>query len=534
VGIGFSSRDGYTKDQHGNTVDDREALFGKGQLIWVPCDRWEVRFILSGERARDGDYALNDLAAVRANPFHVSRTFEGFTHRDLIAPTLLAHYSGERADADIITGLVWWKTEDLTDLDYTALPLITRDNKEKDLQFTEELRVASAKNAPLVLSDNLNLKWQSGIFFFTQNYEQNALNSYAPGLLYQANQFGPGIPPVSSPANSQHAPDSKLDDIGGGVFGQLTLTAWDKLDFSAGVRGDFEHKHGNLKTFFTNPDPFLPNSPTVDAEKDYADASPQFSVAYRFVPDKMVYATVARGFRAGGFNPTAPTNNISYGEEHTWNYEAGFKTSWLDHRLVANFAAFYIDWSNLQFNEANPVSPGSFFIANAGGAVSKGVEAELKYRVLQGWDLFGSVGYTEAKFRSGSTALNPNLAPPFGANQGVGGNRLPYTPRFNGNMGTELSWSPCTAITLYGRAEVTVYGDFEYDASNAQQQTTYSVADFRAGARGAHWFLEGWVNNAFDTHYVPIAIPYGSLASSGYIAEPGAPLTFGLRAGLTF
>src|SRR5882762_4708944 len=143
VGFGFSGRDGYTKDDAtGNRVDNREAFFGKGQLLWVPCENWEVRLVLSGERARDGDYALNDLAQVRANPFHVARTFDGFTHRDIIAPTLLAHHSGQKMDFDMITGAVWWKTEDFTDLDYTVAPLLTRRNHEKDFQFTEELRLA--------------------------------------------------------------------------------------------------------------------------------------------------------------------------------------------------------------------------------------------------------------------------------------------------------------------------------------------------------------------------------------------------------
>ena len=40
-----------------------------------------------------------------------------------------------------------WKTDDLTDLDYTPLPLVTRTNAEKDFQFTQEVRFASAPAA---------------------------------------------------------------------------------------------------------------------------------------------------------------------------------------------------------------------------------------------------------------------------------------------------------------------------------------------------------------------------------------------------
>jgi len=30
--------------------------------LWTPVEDWDVRLILSGERAQDGDYALGDLA----------------------------------------------------------------------------------------------------------------------------------------------------------------------------------------------------------------------------------------------------------------------------------------------------------------------------------------------------------------------------------------------------------------------------------------------------------------------------------------
>ncbi len=67
VAGGYSARDGFTRnDVTGHYLDSREAFFGKGQLLWVPVTDWEVRLILSGERAQDGDYALGDLAAIRA------------------------------------------------------------------------------------------------------------------------------------------------------------------------------------------------------------------------------------------------------------------------------------------------------------------------------------------------------------------------------------------------------------------------------------------------------------------------------------
>jgi iron complex outermembrane receptor protein len=102
-------------------------------------------------------------------------------------------------------------------------------------------------------------------------------------------------------------------------------------------------------------------------------------------------------------------------------------------------------------------------------------------------------------------------------------------------MGTQISWAPSRHFSLYLRTQVTVYGDFKYDASNEMGQTDYSLTNFRGGVRGKRWFAEGWVDNAFDRHYVPIAIPYLQLgAPSGYIGESGAPRTYGARAGFNF
>ena len=97
VAFGYSAREGFTKnDVTGHDLDFRSAVSGKGQVLWAPAANWEARVIMTGERARDGDYALNDLAALRARPFHAARDFEGFTHRDIVAPTVLVRHIGRR------------------------------------------------------------------------------------------------------------------------------------------------------------------------------------------------------------------------------------------------------------------------------------------------------------------------------------------------------------------------------------------------------------------------------------------------------
>jgi iron complex outermembrane receptor protein len=510
--IHYGTRDGFTtNDLTGHDIDSRSAFSGKGQVLWTPNRTWETRVIVTGERARDGDYALSDLGGLRQNPFHTRRDYEGFTHRDIFGTTIVNRREGSKVALTSTTGLLKWKTEDSTDLDYTPLSLLRRDNAEESFQFTEEVRIASAANAPLHVSTNVPLRWQAGVFLFTQNYDQTAVNSFSPFVL---------SPLISFPV-SQTSPRASLDDVGVGVYGQGTITVASRLDLTAGLRVDTEQKDAVLSTFFL---PTIAPPVNVDTGKRFSDVSPQFAASYRVQPSNMVYASVARGFKAGGFNPASPVGRESYDEEHTWNVEGGIKTLWSRGRVMTNASVFRINWADLQLNLPDPNVPGQFFIANVGNATSSGVEFEVSARVHPIVDLFTSVGYTHARFDEGSISSGVP----------VGGNTIPNTPDYTWTIGTQIAHPVRPGITAYGRAEATFYGAFKYDDLNMAGQDAYSLANFRGGARGRYLFAEAWIKNAFDTRYIPVAFAYGQLAPSGFIGEMGRPRTFGVNAGVSF
>jgi iron complex outermembrane receptor protein len=510
--IGHSQRDGFsTNGVTGHDVDARDATFGKAQLLFTPAANWEARFIYTGEHARDGDYSLNDLAAVRATPFQVSRDYEGHTDRDISAATFLARHAGQSMTFSSTTGFVHWKTFDSTDLDYSPYPLLTRDNHEKDSQFTEEVHLASGPAGAVTLGSSATLKWQAGLFLFTQNYDQDAVNTYGAGVL------SPFIPvPLH-----QHNPQAALDDTGVGLYGSGTFTV-QRLDLTAGARFDHENKTADLSTFFDEP--FINQVPqTVNTEKGFSNVSPQSSAAYHARPGVMPWFAVTNGYKAGGYNPASPAGQESYGEEHTRNYEGGVKSEFAAHRVVTNVSVFSIDWQDLQLNVPNPSVPGQFYISNVGSARSSGFEAELTARPSADVNVFASYGYTRARFGSGT----------FSSGVAVGGNEIPNAPSYTTTIGTELS-HPVGAARVYGRAEAVFYGAFKYDEANTEGQDAYSLANFRAGARGKRVFAEFWIRNAFDTKYIPVAFSYPGIAPSGFVGEPGRPRTFGLTGGVGF
>jgi iron complex outermembrane receptor protein len=511
LGVSFAEvrRDGFTvNDVTGHDIDGRSAFSGKAQLLWTPNSAWEGRVVFTGERARDGDYSLNDVAALRSNPFHAARDFEGHADRDVVGTTVLARHVGGPIVFSSTTGFLHWKTQDVTDLDYTPQPLITRDNTEHDFQFTQEIRVASADAAPIRLGEHARLRWQTGMFLFSQNYDQDAVNAYAPLL-------------VAPFAVSQHSPRSSLDDLGLGVFGQGTVTFNDRLDLTAGARFDVEDKRATLESFF---DPLIAPATTVNADKTFSNVSPQASLGYRFQPDKSVYATAGRGYKAGGFNSASPAGSSAYAEENTWTVEGGVKTFWANHRVSTNAAVFYIHWDDLQLNVPNPAVPAQFYIANVGGAVSKGVELEIGAKLAPGIDVFTAAGYTHARFAPGS----------FSSGVDVAGNRLPNTPDYTTSAGIQYSRTVAPATTLTGRADVVFYGAFKYTDANTLGQDAYSLVNLRVAVTRRYWLAELVMHNAFDTRYIPLAFPYASFAPSGFVGEMGAPRTVTVGAGVRF
>jgi iron complex outermembrane receptor protein len=328
------------------------------------------------------------------------------------------------------------------------------------------------------------------------------------------------LSPLLAFSLNQHTPQAALDDFGLGVYGQGTIALHENLDITAGARVDYENKNALLNTFY---DPPVFPATVVDAQKSFSDVSPQASIAYRVKPEVMTYASVGRGFKAGGFNPASPAGSEAYNEEHAWHLEGGLKSLWGSGRITTNVAAFYIDWSDLQLNLPNPAVLGQFYISNVGSATSSGFEAELNARPRAGVDIFGALGFTHARFGAGS----------FSSGLDVSDNKLPNTPDYTATIGTQLSHD-LSPLTVYGRAEVVFYGGFQYDDANTEGQSAYSLANFRAGVRGKYVFGEAWIRNAFDTNYIPVAFAYGSFAPSGFIGESGHPRTFGVNLGLSF
>ena len=505
---GYSTREGYTKNAYtGHDIDSREDGFGRAQIYLPDQGPWSFRLSVTAESDRDGDYALYDLTSLRANPYHAIHDYEGYNDRDLFQPVFTAQRHGDEADFTSITAFQWWQTRSSTDLDYTPADLERKDEQQTDHAWIEELRLSSPSGAPVQLSDRVAMHWLAGAFAFNEDYTQHATTAYQPGgVLY-------GLWPYPFQMNN----DASLDNIGASLFGQTTFTLDERWELGFGLRDDFEHRSADLSSGIP-PGPALTSS---DPSRNFNQISPRASLDYRFAPGILAYTEVAKGYRAGGFNALAPAGYTSYDEETSWNYEAGLKTAWLDNRLTANAALFHTDWQDLQVNSHVPGGNVSdYYIENGGKASSQGAECELTVKPLQELELFGSVGVVDAEYRAGSHS----------AGLAVGGNDLPFAPRFNWHAGSQYTEQFAAHRQAFVRVEVMGTSRYDYDPSNLESQDSYSLVNLRLGVVTGTWRVEGWVNNLFNRDYVPLAIPYGQDAHGNplYVGENGAPRAVGV------
>ncbi len=490
---GLSERDGYTQNTlTGQDADHRSAHFGKAQFLWAPDERLEVRFIIAGESDRDGGPVFTDVKALRQRPRETRQDFSGYNTRDLIMPTLQVMYHVDAFDFTSTTGYVGWETDESSDLDYSAVPLITQLNQERMRTWTQEFRFSNPANELIALNEELKLSWQAGLMLFLSDYRQEIQNSF------------PAVP-IPYPRSTQ----SELSQTGLGAFTQGSLIWKERLSLTAGLRWDYERTEVDSQTSDIT---FVSPARQVKAKQSLSQVTPQMAISYQLSPELTTYLSLASGYKAGGFNAIGPTE---YDEERSQSYEIGFKGRALRNKLSFTAAAFYTDWQNVQITQH--FSPSLSALQNAGKATSRGLETNLALRLNSRITFFGSVGWQDTDFLD--TSRQDGLK--------IGGNQLPYAPDYSFTVGALMNHALSADLSLYARLDIQTMGSFNHDVQNTSVQDAYTLANFRMGLRQNAWFAEVFVNNAFNTEYVPIAL-------SNRVGESGVPLTFGLRAGIRF
>lgn len=402
----YAKRNGFIEnDLTGDTVDDREELSGRTKLRWMPTDSLDVILGFSGDRIRDGSYALGHLELVREKPRHVSHDFtDGYSDSDQTQENLQIVYDAPWFTITSITGMLQYSIDSKNDQDFTPDDLAFNDYKLETDQFTQEIRFSSPedKNEPYA--------WLVGAYLFNNKRDRDSDDVLRPDAY---NLFSEGaLSQIGLEIESHDLLKANMKNKGEALFGQATYTFFDKLDLTAGLRYESEEKTADIKSsrrvnIGGQGAPFLPDylsDPTmghmlaqlvyegttadINDKIDFSEWLPKFSAAYHLNDQIMTYASAAKGFRSGGFNENlqvfSNTDEVTFDPEYSWNYELGVKSGWLNNRLIANAAVFYIDYEDQQVLQL--VGANQTITKNAGKSTSMGFEVELTAKPVKAWN----------------------------------------------------------------------------------------------------------------------------------------------------
>lgn len=255
---------------------------------------------------------------------------------------------------------------------------------------------------------------------------------------------------------------------------------------------------------------------TLVGDESFDFFTPRFTLEHDLTEDNLLYATIARGAKAGGFNAAAISENLKvFDPEYNWTYEVGAKNTLMDGRALVNVALFYTDWTDMQISTLDPLG-GPFTPAmqtNLGDATIYGLEVEGSLQATQNLSFDFAASYTDATYDNGTrdALFTAGFAPFFPApcdgtvcevDGDLGGNTIERSPDTQVSVGAEWSGQVSTSVDYYARIDVAYQSDFFADSINAASAPSRTITNASIGVNMDKFSVRLWSQNLFDEDYV--------------------------------
>lgn len=298
------------------------------------------------------------------------------------------------------------------------------------------------------------------------------------------------------------------------LYGDATWSLTERMNLTGGLRYTYDDKTFDLFTqyqnqiagadfglaFYNNGQPLLDTS-----QSDTWDAiSGRLVLDYHFTEDMMGYASVATGFKSGGFNSLnfGPDIDTSYDEEEVINYEIGTKGSYLDGRAQFNAAAFFYEYTNLQELKLLGQPIPSYNLRNA-DAEGYGVELEGYWLLTERLTLSGNYSWLKTEY----TDFDIIEAAGETAEDDLTGEPRVGTPENKVNLALEYAQPVGDFGDLVGRFDYT-WNDERVESLTdpSRMVDAYDLANLRITLVPAsdRWEVSAWSTNLFDEEAITV------------------------------
>lgn len=493
MGISFSGNYNYfggffTNEYLHEKADKSDGGQGRIRFDWNITPKWKLKLITSLDYFDQNGfpYGLYNTETDQTENVNYNRPTTYI--RTISTSGVNVEYSGKGYKINSQTSFQYLTDNQRIDQDFTPKDLYAVHKKEIHRMFSEELNIKSdSKN---------NYQWLFGLFGFHQHIHRD-LNVEMP---------------------TQGVISNKLYEIptyGLALFHQSTLNniIWDGLSLSAGIRFDYEHANNDYQMNNMKGETNV-GKDGFDEKLNFRQVTPKFTLQYTTSNLQNIYASVTRGYKAGGFNTSFDKKEErTFDPEYSWNYELGTKLNFCNNRFFADIALFYIDWKNQQVFQ--PIESGrGRKLKNAGKSASKGIEISLSARPVDELILQANYGYTKAYFKKYLFSEDIDFKD----------HRLPLVPDHTLSLHADYTfYKPFKkldeiqlGVTYLGT------GKIYWADNNELSQSYYDVLNAQISFKRSDYMLSFWAKNITNKKYNA----YVS-ATASPTAQKGKPFTIG-------
>lgn len=500
----------------GENVDFEEVKTARASLMFTPTDDFSMTLSGSIDEIEAGAAYYVPYSILRAlgragrDPSEISKPravvgdHKGWATRRIEDASLRMEWDTSFGTLSSVSAYSTLDSYLDEELDYTRLPLLTAIQSVENEALSQELRLSSNSGGAF--------DWLFGVYYLKvdrHTVTQPYIAEDVTALL--------GLP-FNIPFIRKEFADDNHAYAG---FANVGYQFRNGFEISAGFRYDVDEREQLSIT-----DNFLGNA-------TFRSMQPKVSLNYKFEPtgfadDAMLYTSVGKGFRSGGFNPSDKVGR-TFDKEETLNYELGLKSR-LWGNTQFNIATFYTSITDRQVYTLDLLTVSQLIANPVPKAHIVGAELELTIRPFTQL----VVGLGGGVLRSKIDEYDPTVYAGTVARGDFTGNQLNQVPGYSYTAFFEYT-QPIASLELIARGDFNGSGgDYYWEINNNDLRAPQNFANFRLTLKGEHWSLSSFVDNAFDEKFVAEYVPYEFSGGLSDLGMPGRPRRYGVELGFSF
>lgn len=552
---------------------------------------WDHEKLDQRSRPTIGIVALDPVSGLPefpANPSHYRNPFDMPAYTDVAGNNERRDFDGSTLQIEhdfewgqLVSTTAWrhYKTMNRTEEDATNRQYLYIDtnNVENNTTWYQELKFSGTTD---------RLDWVAGASWFKENAKQNSIVDLNSSSVDTAAMYALGVPifsvlqmvadmyavPVQLLGNPwTESYDNTLHSTAYAAFGDVIWHATDKLNLTFGLRYTRDQKTftwyngyhtadalnaalqvldqagilaavgqdagmplsaqmlAGMDLAFQDPISMANKGVLNRAANSWSDFSPRFVIDYHLSDSTMAFASLAKGYKAGGYNAFSP--GAHFKNEDVWNFETGIKRSLDGGRLQFEASAYHYKYNNRQaiWLDTTPVVPR--YVTNVSDLTATGVEFSARWSPTKALQLDFNLGWIDSTYDRYITPEGFDLS-----------GKPTGEPKFSYALGGSYRFELNDAGSLTLSARHGYRGASRCNDASSTQGNCGRYPAFRIGGATNRtdlflqwrlpqeaWSVAAYANNVFNNRYVTGLNQYGTTVFGTVGATISAPRHYGLE-----